>query len=418
MALSIWATPLLYELLPNPTWLIFLFVFIAVIRSLKIFDPPNKPEVVYSRNSTKSSNYSIGDVLEKCEILHEIYSPPLIWGRNGHIQTAAYGLLGHASLKRTYDKRHVIELSDNSSVLFDVFEPINTHPSGGDYTLALCPGIANTSESNYIRTCVHYAQEKGYRCAVLNHLGALPHVRLTSKRIFSYGGTEELEAMMNRLIDLYPNTRFISIGFSMGGNITTRYLASMDFQAVKKIIIGLSVGQGYCATRSSALYHDWENCRRAYNYFITENMKRLLSRNYEMAVLPHVLDGTIDEQRLWSATSIVALDESYSRRILGYSSVEEFYASCSCLPFIPNFKFPMVFLNAFDDPLIPSCLWTPIKEIASKNEYIGFILTKHGGHLGFLEGNSISPNSVTWLDRFIVQLADAAVLTYDTTAKH
>lgn len=59
------------------------------------------------------------------------YSPPLIWGRNGHIQTAAYGLLGHASLKRTYDKRHVIELSDNSSVLFDVFEPINTHPSGG-----------------------------------------------------------------------------------------------------------------------------------------------------------------------------------------------------------------------------------------------------------------------------------------------
>lgn len=54
---------------------------------------------------------------------------------------------------------------------------------------------------------------------------------------------------MNRLIDLYLNTRFISIGFSMGGNITTRYLASMDFQAVKKIIIGLSVGQGYCATR-------------------------------------------------------------------------------------------------------------------------------------------------------------------------
>lgn len=56
-----------------------------------------------------------------------------------------------------------------------------------DYTLALCPGIANSSESNYIRTCVHYAQEKGYRCAVLNHLGALPDIALTSPRIFSYG---------------------------------------------------------------------------------------------------------------------------------------------------------------------------------------------------------------------------------------
>lgn len=56
-----------------------------------------------------------------------------------------------------------------------------------DVTLALCPGIANTSESNYIRTCVHYAKENGYRCAVLNHLGALKHVPLSSNRIFSYG---------------------------------------------------------------------------------------------------------------------------------------------------------------------------------------------------------------------------------------
>uniref|UniRef100_A0A915ACP0 AB hydrolase-1 domain-containing protein n=1 Tax=Parascaris univalens TaxID=6257 RepID=A0A915ACP0_PARUN len=74
-----------------------------------------------------------------------------------------------------------------------------------------------------IRTCVHYAQEKGYRCAVLNHLGALPHIALTSPRIFSYG-IEELEAMMGRLSEIYPKTRFISIGFSMGGNITTRFL--------------------------------------------------------------------------------------------------------------------------------------------------------------------------------------------------
>lgn len=51
----------------------------------------------------------------------------------------------------------------------------------------MCPGIANTSESVYIRTFVHYAQYHGYRCAVLNHLGALSSVKLTSPRIFSYG---------------------------------------------------------------------------------------------------------------------------------------------------------------------------------------------------------------------------------------
>lgn len=56
-----------------------------------------------------------------------------------------------------------------------------------DVTVAICPGIGNTSETVYIRTFVHFAQTCGYRCAVLNHIGALPTVEVTSSRIFSYG---------------------------------------------------------------------------------------------------------------------------------------------------------------------------------------------------------------------------------------
>ncbi|EJW72108.1 hypothetical protein WUBG_16985 [Wuchereria bancrofti] len=109
-----------------------------------------------------------------------------------------------------------------------------------------------------------------------------------------------------------------------------------------RIIAGLSVAQGYCATSSLPLYHNWENGRRAYNYLITENMKRLLRRNYDMAVAPHVRTGLIDEQHLWAATSIMALDDSYTRRILGYENVEEFYRDISSLSVIPKIKIPMV----------------------------------------------------------------------------
>lgn len=56
-----------------------------------------------------------------------------------------------------------------------------------EITVAICPGIGNTSESVYIRTFVHWAQCHGYRCAVLNHVGALHSVPVTSPRIFSYG---------------------------------------------------------------------------------------------------------------------------------------------------------------------------------------------------------------------------------------
>ncbi|VDM81340.1 unnamed protein product, partial [Strongylus vulgaris] len=116
--------------------------------------------------------------------------------------------------------------------------------------------------------------------------------------------------------------------------------------------------------------------------------------------------------RLWAATSIVALDENYNRRVAGFSNVDSFYEWCSCLDHLPKLKVPMIFLNAEDDPLIPSCLWEPVKELASRSEDMAFITTRHGGHLGFLEGGSFSPHSVTWLDRFIVEMADRAIETY------
>ncbi len=111
--------------------------------------------------------------------------------------------------------------------------------------------------------------------------------------------------------------------------------------------------------RSCPLYHDWENGRRAYNYVITENMKRLLRRNYDMAVAPHIRSGLIDEQapspgfrplpgfqRLWMSTSILAVDEHYSRRVHGFQSVEDYYRSCSCLALLPRLAVPMVHLPA------------------------------------------------------------------------
>lgn len=58
--------------------------------------------------------------------------------------------------------------------------------------MVICPGIGNHSEKHYIRTFVDYAQKDGYRCAVLNHLGALPNIELTSARMFTYGEIQNL----------------------------------------------------------------------------------------------------------------------------------------------------------------------------------------------------------------------------------
>lgn len=51
----------------------------------------------------------------------------------------------------------------------------------------MVPGIANSSDTKYIRTFAGYALSLGFRVAVLNHLGAKVNLKLTAPRIFTYG---------------------------------------------------------------------------------------------------------------------------------------------------------------------------------------------------------------------------------------
>ena len=54
-------------------------------------------------------------------------------------------------------------------------------------TIIVVPGIANCSETTYVRTFTGYATNLGFRVAVLNHLGAKNELKLTAPRIFTYG---------------------------------------------------------------------------------------------------------------------------------------------------------------------------------------------------------------------------------------
>ena len=40
---------------------------------------------------------------------------------------------------------------DGATLSYDLYQAQEEHPDGGDFTLAVCPGIGNNSESVYIR---------------------------------------------------------------------------------------------------------------------------------------------------------------------------------------------------------------------------------------------------------------------------
>ena len=47
-----------------------------------------------------------------------------------------------------------------------------------------------------------------------------------------------------------------------------------------------------------------------------------------------------------------------------------------------------------------------------------FVLTEHGGHLGFFEGGMTVPETITWLDKVVVQYANAVASTTHPQTTH
>jgi len=50
------------------------------------------------------------------------------------------------------------------------------------------------------------------------------------------------------LVKKYPSTHIISVGFSLGGNLITKYLGETNIPKPNNIIGGISICQGYDAT--------------------------------------------------------------------------------------------------------------------------------------------------------------------------
>lgn len=114
------------------------------------------------------------------------YIPTRLWGFSGHVQTILQSLIGRVRCPWPLGERVYISLHDGSTLTYDLYQPLNqSHEE--EITVAVCPGVGNSSESVYIRTFVHYAQCHGYRIAVLNHIGVIDTIQVTSPRIFTYG---------------------------------------------------------------------------------------------------------------------------------------------------------------------------------------------------------------------------------------
>ncbi|XP_074647163.1 monoacylglycerol lipase ABHD2-like isoform X2 [Tubulanus polymorphus] len=386
-------------------WLAAVILIILLFFRVFHFASRTEPPVLYHQHSQ-----FVNEIISSCSLLSQPYVPPFFWGKSGHVQTIVYGKMGRIKPPLPRGTRIERIMPDGATLTFDIFEPLKPHPTKGDYTMLICPGIANSSESTYIRTLIDHVQNNGFRAAVLNHLGSLKDVKLTSPRIYTYGGTDEYKTMVEYVSEYYSGSTLIAVGCSMGANVISKYLGENPNNQ-KLFLCGLSICQGYDLHRMSPFLLSFEHLRRVYIYAMTLHQVSLLKRNADV-LFGGENSGKYDVNRIFKSTDLKILDELYSRRRAGFTNLLDYYAWCSSSNYINNISIPMLMLNALDDPLVPPDMFDIPKSFIDKNDKSLFVVTKHGGHLGFFESapkNRLLPRRVTWLDKVIVDYANAVI---------
>jgi predicted alpha/beta-fold hydrolase len=113
--------------------------------------------------------------------------------------------------------------------------------------------------------------------------------------------------------------------------------------------------------------------RTIYSGTIANNLKRIFARHLTMMTKhPDIIP-----EQVMSSLTIRSYDDACTRKVYGYTTVNNYYRDCSCSGLIEHVRVPLVCINAMDDPVAWSdCI--PLDEIKI-NPYVFLATTDYGG---------------------------------------
>lgn len=285
---------------------------------------------------------------------------------NGHFQTIIPSLFRR--VKGVQYQRERIRTPD------DDFLDLDWSKSGhqADRLAILSHGLEGDSSRQYILGMVKALNAQGWDALAWNFRSCSgePNSQL---RFYHSGATEDLEAVVTHALQKGKYQQIALIGFSLGGNLTLKYLGEKGTQlypqiqrsVVFSVPLDLMASSIKIGIRSNGIYN-----RRFLNS-LRNKVK------HKAAMMPDRL--SLDAYK--KIKTIKDFDEYYTAPLHGFGSAEEYYRHCSAKHFLSTISIPTLIVNARNDPfLAPECY---PEELVKDLPNVFLEIPQKGGHCGF-----------------------------------
>ncbi len=239
-------------------------------------------------------------------------------------------------------------------------------------------GLEGSSSRAYMKGMARALYTNGFDVLTWNFRGCSEEMN-KQLRFYHSGATDDLGVVVSHALKSgYDEINLI--GFSLGGNVTLKYLGegSVPSKIRKGVVFSVPVDlQSSCEKIS--LPSNWIYSKR-----FVDNLKAKVIRK---SMLMQGLNTTGIER----IKTLLEFDDRYTAPLHGFQSAIDYYTRCSSIHFLKNIEVPVLIVSARNDPFLSDSCY-PAALIKS-NRALTFEIPSYGGHVGFAQFNK---NGLYW----------------------
>lgn len=299
-----------------------------------------------------------------------MYSPPWFLF-NSHLETIYPSLFRKVMLK-DFQQERIRTLDDD-------FLDLHWLKRGSNKVVIISHGLEGNAHRAYIKGMAKAFYENEFDVLAWNYRGCGDEMN-KALRFYHSGASDDLGDVVNHVIRQDYKEIYL-IGFSLGGNLTLKYVGERNVDPTIKGVVTFSVPLDlYTSCLQISTPSNWIYSRRF--------LKSLKNKIKMKAKLMAGLDVT----NLESITSLEQFDDHYTGPLHGYKSALDYYQQCSALGFLNTIAVPTLIVNALNDPFLSKeCFPLDIN-----SPFVQFETPERGGHVGFSQFNG---NGLYWSEQ-------------------
>jgi len=278
-----------------------------------------------------------------------------------------------------YERKRIVTPDDD-------FLDIDFSTVGSKTIVIITHGLEGNSERAYARGMVRAVNNASWDAVAINLRGCSGE---PNNLYLSYhsGKTDDLDLVIHHIKENYDYDKIMLVGFSLGGNITLKYLGEQGENAnplisravAISVPIDLEDSAVQLAKKSNVLYM---------NRFVKMLKPKMIGKAERFPEW-----GLVREDIL-KMSNFYDIDELYTAPAHGFKNAKDYWEKCSSKPSLSKIRIPTLLINALNDPFLGKPSY-PFKE-AENSKFFYLETPKYGGHVGFI--NDFKMNNL-WIEK-------------------